>query len=918
MNKNELENQPNPYIDIDLASKEDKKYSPDVGRVKTPIIMPGGGLGKLGGSTDGPLPSISENPDLDQGVSPNSKSPVNVPIIPLEKSRRKTKMLGPRLNTAGDVRTMMHQNATTSMGFKEFKEEESAVIRKDSLSKTDMSKAKDLGKDEIFANLVAQSMSRRSGGTDRKQDSEISLVAASNKEQPIAQPIRNRESTSAINNASTNFPGPVQPIKKPAFLMDDDPPLPVIPKIFNNNNPSQISSVLPENSTNPPIQRPPAVSVIVPPAKPDPTKIILEVPQTAPQPIIASSVTSGNHPGSYENIEITGNMNRHQVAEINNKLKELISDLNRLTAENNRLAIIGKNFDEEKAKATQNIQSQLDKLKEELQQTKDEHRSEILKIKEESQKQINEQIEQHKKALEINENDKKQQAELFQKEKDREIEKISQMHKLELEKIENMNAQKIQKQKDEYEKEIEMLKGQVRKNEEITKISTQVDEIVNDIKTKMENEVRIKNKSFADKEQLLENDRRKIDSELAKIALDTKRIEDIKQSLLQREKQLEANIEEQKKLYEYKKDTLEAQHERVMRELEVRQQKLMEDQKKLDMERTEFEKNRDEWEITYKDQKGRLALDQSALEKEKQDLQTSILEQNNALAAKKVALEETRKSIAQEESELIHRKQMWADQESIMRKEYDDLQAQIESFRIEKMQVEEQKEKMEKLAVQLEEESRAVARFKTTVESTRQALENMRADVDMKESMIVSEKAKLEEIRKELAQRQQSLEGVRYQYLKDHNVAEASRKLIMSFTYGAGRRTMGNTKYAWGNNENYEISPNPLPDPLPVEKNETVSEQPFKAADFIKGMQEAYGKEENFVNYVVNERTSLMKSRRFAEESKISQTPLSLLKRSKMESEHRKGLATDVMKESKLEQEKQGAENKNEEELLNF
>jgi AAA15 family ATPase/GTPase len=87
---------------------------------------------------------------------------------------------------------------------------------------------------------------------------------------------------------------------------------------------------------------------------------------------------------------------------------------------------------------------------------------------------------------------------------------------------------------------------------------------------------------------------------------------------------------------------------------------------------------------------------------------------------------------------------------------------------------------MEQLALQLEEESRAIYKYKATVEGTRQSLENMRAEVDAKEQYCSSEKGKLDEAKRELLLRQQQIEGLRYQYLKDQNVAEASRKLQMS------------------------------------------------------------------------------------------------------------------------------------------
>lgn len=182
---------------------------------------------------------------------------------------------------------------------------------------------------------------------------------------------------------------------------------------------------------------------------------------------------------------------------------------------------------------------------------------------------------------------------------------------------------------------------------------------------------------------------------------------------------------------------------------------------------------------------------------------------------------------------MLRRKQELDEKELLVKREYDDVQLRAEQFCFEKRQVEEQKEKMEKLAMQIEEESRAIYKYKATVESTRQTLESMRAEVDAKGSLVNAEKAKLEEARKELLLRQQQIEGLRYQYLRDQNVEEASRKLLMSFTQGQARMTQPAPRQVFVEDPAYL---NRAPAPA-VGRTLGPKSTPFSAARFINEIQ---------------------------------------------------------------------------------
>jgi len=199
-----------------------------------------------------------------------------------------------------------------------------------------------------------------------------------------------------------------------------------------------------------------------------------------------------------------------------------------------------------------------------------------------------------------------------------------------------------------------------------------------------------------------------------------------------------------------------------------------------------------------------------------------------------VAIEEQKKELMAQEQELNRRKQAWAEQESVLRKEYNDLQSKMELFEVEKHSVEEQKQNMMELGMQLQEESVAISQFKETVDVTRRALENMRADIDNKEAFIKDEEAKLDTVKKELMIRRQQLDNMRYQYLRNQNVAEASRKLIMSFTKHDKRRVLQET-YEYPEESLYRNAPIAVNENYVIEKPRTESK--FRADDFIREIQ---------------------------------------------------------------------------------
>lgn len=330
----------------------------------------------------------------------------------------------------------------------------------------------------------------------------------------------------------------------------------------------------------------------------------------------------------FEDIEITGNMSRHQMVEVNNKLKNMLETIKTLQTENQHLAAIGKDFEGEKAKATGSLKEELTKTKEELDKLQKKYDEEVAKAREDANKRVDETQAKYRSTIEILEEEKKQQQELHRKEVEREKEKLCQLHKLEVEELGKINTKQLEGQRAELEAEIEMLKKQLQKKEDLNKITLQVDSLVDDLKNRMEADIRSKNLAFSDKEQALDDERRKLAAELEKVEVKKKDLDERMQKLAQKERQIEAEAEDKKKLSLYNKDLFELQHKEALKELETRQAKYLDDHKKLELEKAQFEKDRNEWELHYKDQKGSLTLDLNAFQKEKQDFIQFTMESN--------------------------------------------------------------------------------------------------------------------------------------------------------------------------------------------------------------------------------------------------------------------------------------------------
>ena len=330
----------------------------------------------------------------------------------------------------------------------------------------------------------------------------------------------------------------------------------------------------------------------------------------------------------YENIEVTGNMSRHQIAELNDKLKEMTETIKLLKEENQRLSAIGRDFEGEKTKATSSLREELTKTKEELSKLQKTYGEEIAKAREEGNKRVEETQTKYKNVIEILEEEKKQQQELHKKELEREREKSEQLHKLELNELGKINTKQLESQRLGLEAEIEMLKKQLQKKEDLNKITLQVDSIANELKNRMEAEVKTKSMAVSDKEQELEDRKRKLDGELEIVKLKKRDLEERTQKLEVREEQVKREEEEKRNQFQYNKDMLERNHKEALKKLEARQNKYLEDHKNLELERAQFERDKNEWELLYKDQSGALELDCNAFKREKQDFIQFINESN--------------------------------------------------------------------------------------------------------------------------------------------------------------------------------------------------------------------------------------------------------------------------------------------------
>lgn len=634
---------PNPYLDVGLAQQEERKVSPENnGRVKTPIVFP---------MTEQPPDAVP------QTVTAFGMDDI---IIAPEKSRRKTRMLS-RPGTTVRPESAGHPplESTTSVivggpddNFK----------RVPGMSKTDMSGAREAAMQQPDPLRFSGELGRRSASSERKEEGglaprrEESLSSVPGnllglprfaereafQRSATIQPILEAKEPAATPTlaqkafSATAQPGGFGPVgsmpttapalaKKPIFLMDDEPDVrsKVPQATVEQPKPKSGETLLPAFLAPAPME---IIVATVPIKPPSPAG-----QQKPPQLSLIREETKEDAAklAEFERIEVTGNMNRHQVADLNAKIHDMTQNMTKLLEENQQLVARNKQLELEQEKATAGLREEVDRLTKELEGFKEAHRKELLQVKEEYNKQLQDLQDLQQKRTQTYEEEKKQLAESETKTKQREIERMQEMHKADLDAMERRYSQTLEAHKRESELKIAALKEQLSKQADITKITTQVDTIVDRLSTKMEQELQTRNRELTDREQAAAAEKGRTEVGSGKLAIERKRLDDLQHALATKEKQLAIDTDEAKKLYQYKKETLETQYDKKAKELATKEEMLIGDRKQFETEKARYEKERTEWEVTYKDQKGSLALETSLVEKAKIDLKQQM-EENSA------------------------------------------------------------------------------------------------------------------------------------------------------------------------------------------------------------------------------------------------------------------------------------------------
>ena len=584
-------NQPeeNPYVDVKILDEEDKKSIDNVtGRVKTPNVYPPISDSDYNQAVirTFPQPSGSSypisypqtailNPPISSGIGAED-------IIPTTKSRRNTKMLkpggqrksmaGPSFNALNEGRKETPEHSIVSIN-----RGSSAGIRDDESGITNPLENQD---------YMGPGRQDAIGISSNAQDRE---------------PVGSRHG--GLLNPSE---GPPPKENLPLFLRDNETDKPMRPPI----DLEQASSIYAKRNT----------------VTGQKTNFLSENKR-----LTSIKPESYYDTSEFENIEITAGMSRHQVEETNRKIDQMITKMKELASDNKRLSAIENDFENEKAKVVIPLEQELKNTKEELAKLKQDYNEEIARAREESSKKATEIHNQYKTTIELLEEEKKQQHDLKANEIEREKKNLGQLHELEVAEMKKMHLKELDRQRSDLVYEIEMLKKQLQKKEELTKITSQVDSLVGNLKGKMEDELRSKNRAINDKEQLLEEKERRLETEKEELELQKKDLEERFKKIEYKEKQLEGEVEEKKKIYQFNKDSFDSQHREALKRLERKQEDYHKEYKDLEIKKIKFEKERQEWEDQYKDQKGSLAFDRVAFEKEKEDFKNFTIESNEYL-----------------------------------------------------------------------------------------------------------------------------------------------------------------------------------------------------------------------------------------------------------------------------------------------
>eukprot|EP00826_Nyctotherus_ovalis_P013598 TRINITY_DN13705_c0_g1_i1.p1 TRINITY_DN13705_c0_g1~~TRINITY_DN13705_c0_g1_i1.p1 ORF type:complete len:520 (-),score=200.14 TRINITY_DN13705_c0_g1_i1:186-1745(-) len=367
------------------------------------------------------------------------------------------------------------------------------------------------------------------------------------------------------------------------------------------------------------------------------------------------------------------------------------------------------------------------------------------------------------------------------KEKDKEINNLKKIHISEIETLKYEYKQEIKVKLKEFEEENERIRAQLQRKYEFERAAKKLGEINEELKGKLQSDYSKKEAEFEAKIAELEKLKQEYKLAQEKILAEQKQLESSNRKLSEMQAALAKESDNQRQVYDYKKKLLEEQHERMLAEETTRRNKLMDEQRRFELDRAQYERDKAEWSSAKEQDKVTAMLEIKELAQRKQELDEALKSHRESLGNKLLALETQRKQLSKDEADLLRREQQCTERELVLRRQYDELSLAAERVAYERSAMENEKADVEDLAGQMNLKSLQIREANENLNQKLQDWNNTKTEIELTQENLLEYRKKMEADKDTVAKKCKELELLRREHIRRKTVDEAAEKLSKEY-----------------------------------------------------------------------------------------------------------------------------------------
>jgi len=511
-----------------------------------------------------------------------------------------------------------------------------------------------------------------------------------------------------------------------------------------------------------------------------------------------------------------------------------------LLDENKRLRLENANLIEKNNKLASENKAIKTNDPEYLKEIKAEYDNELNEVKNNTLTEMKKMQEVHGRIIKLLETDKEEALKLERESFNKEREQLKQLHQIDIENIKRQYEQMLIALRRQLEFEDGIVKNRLVQESELNKLTTHVDSLSSTMQAKVDTEYKNKLQHLHDQQSTLEENKRMQILEKRRFDMDKKHLAEAEKSLREKQKQINKEIEMREKIYKCKIDSSEEQYKELLKEINEKQEKIMMERQEIELEKEELRRAKKAWERELLNTQTTVTLDKKALEKQKEEFNKQIEEDTNNLNIKLSELREKSEEISKGGMELRVKEQELVEKQIQLKREYDEYQLKVDKYCYDRRQLEIEKLKVEKTAAEVEEKSKIIRHYKSITDEREKQLEDIELNIETKESTLRQVKANLEVSQKEISLKQEALQRVHLNSLKD---------CTLSLLNGA--MTTRCPSIPKSSQAKYK----------PEVVKHKYSSSAFNANKFIEELENVVDRKESFTKYIMNERNLLIKAK---------------------------------------------------------